>query len=122
MKIYTYTSICTKVLDGDTLIFSPLDLGNDVFLKKAILRLDGINCPETRTKNLKEKAAGLKAKEFVRNLVEGKEIRFDSLRKEKFGRLLGIAYTPDGKNLNELLLKNGLAKEYHGEKREAFSV
>ena len=117
MKIYSYTSVCTKVLDGDTLVFEPLDLGNDVFLSKAVLRLDGVNCPETRTKNPAEKKAGLAAKKFVKDLVEGKEIRFDSLRKEKFGRMLGIAYTPDGQNLNELLLKKGFAKEYHGEKR-----
>src|SRR3990167_7933660 len=98
-KVYTYTAICSKVLDGDTLVFEPLDLGNDVFLKKAVLRLAGVNCPESRTKNLKEKKLGLEAKQFVKGLVEGKEIKFTSLQKEKFGRMLGIAYLPSGSEL-----------------------
>jgi len=116
-KVYKYTSICTKVLDGDTLVFEPLDLGCDVFLKKAVVRLDGINTPESRTKNEREKELGLEVKQYVSGLCEGKEVTFESIKKEKFGRLLGVVFV-NGINLNKDLIKRGMAREYHGESRK----
>ena len=119
-KVYRYTSTCTKVLDGDTLVFDPLDLGNDVFLSKVTVRLNGINTPESRTKNLKEKELGMAVKKYVKELCEGKEVTFDSLSREKFGRLLGVVWV-NGVNLNEDLVKRRMAREYHGESRKGLT-
>ena len=46
-----------QVVDGDT-IRCVLDLGFSI-LHKATIRLAGINCPETRTRNLVEKVKTL---------------------------------------------------------------
>lgn len=105
---FTYTSICTRVIDADTMVFEPLDLGNNVFLKKAVIRLYGINAFETRTKDLKEKEKGLIAKEYVKSLIEGKEVTFESLKLEKYGRMLGKVYY-NGKCINDELVKKGHA-------------
>ena len=61
-----------QVVDGDT-IRCVLDLGFSI-LHKATIRLAGINCPETRTRNLVEKELGKKAKARLKELVKGQDI------------------------------------------------
>lgn len=107
-KTYTYTATCTRVIDADTIVFEPLDLGNDVFLRKCIVRFYGINAYESRTKNPQEKEKGLAAKKFIKDLIEGKEVTFESIRREKYGRLLGKVYF-EGKCLNDELVRLGHA-------------
>ena len=58
--MYTYKIKLDRVLDGDT-IDATIDLGFDISVKKRI-RFQGINAPESRTKDLEEKAKGLAAK------------------------------------------------------------
>ena len=94
-------------------------------LKKRI-RFLGINAPESRTKDLEEKARGLAAKDRVKQLLEGANtIQLTSKGIGKYGRCLGelCIDVVDGKecltlqSVNELLIKEGHAKEYHGGKR-----
>ena len=86
----------------------------------------GINTPESRTRDLEEKARGLAAKDRLKNLLEGtKTIQLKSHGVGKYGRCLGELNIDivDGKegvtltNVNELLIKEGHAVEYHGGKR-----
>ncbi len=72
MKPYTYKGVVTRVVDGDT-VDVDVDLGFDVWLKKQRVRLAGIDTPESRTRNLAEKALGLaaKARERRRIIVPG---------------------------------------------------
>ena len=66
--VYRIKSI-TKVVDGDT-IDANIDLGFDISLTTRI-RLAGIDSPERRTTNLKEKALGLESKEWLKKALEG---------------------------------------------------
>ena len=122
--MYNYKISVLKVVDGDT-IDAELDLGFDIKVKKRI-RFMGINAPESRTRDLEEKARGLAAKDRVKQLLEGCEnITLKSHGVGKFGRCLGeiMLDMVDGSDkltlvsLNELLIKEGHAKEYHGGKR-----
>ena len=122
--MYNYKIFLTKVVDGDT-IDAEIDLGFDIKVKKRV-RFMGINAPESRTKDLEEKARGLAAKDRVKQLLEGCEnIQLKSHGVGKFGRCLGEIFLDmvDGQekitleSLNELLIKEGHAKEYHGGKR-----
>ena len=61
--MYTYKAKCLRVVDGDTLD-AQIDLGFDTH-KVIRIRLVGINTPESRTRDLEEKARGLAAKQFV---------------------------------------------------------
>ena len=65
--MYTYRAKLIRVIDGDT-IDAIIDLGFDVWVKKRI-RLNGIDAPETRTKNLTEKEHGLKTKAFLEEIM-----------------------------------------------------
>ena len=122
--MYTYKIKLDRVVDGDT-IDAYIDLGFDVSVKKRI-RFMGINTPESRTRDLEEKARGLAAKDRVKQLLEGADvIQLESHGVGKYGRCLGelSIYVVDGKqgltlqSVNQLLIKEGHAVEYHGGKR-----
>ena len=122
--MYTYKIKLDRVIDGDT-IDAYIDLGFKVSVKKRI-RFKGINTPESRTRDLEEKARGLAAKDRLKNLLEGANtIQLKSYGVGKYGRCLGELYIDmiDGKecltleNVNELLIKEGHAVEYDGGKR-----
>jgi micrococcal nuclease len=122
--MYTYNIELLKVVDGDT-IDAKIDLGFDVSVKKRV-RFLGVNAPESRTRDLEEKAKGLAAKDRVKQLLEGtKTIQLKSHGVGKYGRCLGELHIDivDGQekmtleSVNELLIKEGHAVEYHGGKR-----
>ena len=122
--MYNYKISLLRVVDGDT-IDAEIDLGFDVKIKKRI-RFMGINTPESRTRDLEEKARGLAAKDRVKQLLDGCDnITLNSHGVGKFGRCLGeiMLDMVDGQekltlvSLNELLIKEGHAVEYHGGKR-----
>ena len=112
------------MVDGDT-IDTEIDLGFDISTKKRI-RFMGINTPESRTRDLEEKARGLAAKDRLKAILEGANlIQLVSHGVGKYGRCLGELEVDvvDGKecltlaNVNELLIKEGHAVKYNGGKR-----
>ena len=122
--MYTYKIKLDRVIDGDT-IDAKIDLGFDISVKKRI-RFMGINTPESRTRDLEEKARGLAAKDRLKAILEGaKIIQLCSHGVGKYGRCLGEVFIDvvDGQekltieSVNELLIKEGHAVEYFGGKR-----
>lgn len=109
--MYEYSAICTRVVDGDT-IDARVDLGFNVWIECRV-RLQGIDAPETRTKNLEEKQAGLKTKAFLQSVMH--ECRHKFVLKShgvgKYGRCIGTIYV-HGENINERLLAEGYAERY----------
>jgi micrococcal nuclease len=103
-----------KVVDGDTVDIE-IDLGFSL-TKKERVRLAGIDAPETRTKDLEEKASGIEAKEFLeRRLNDGvpSGLKVRTEKDGKYGRMLGWLYI--GKtNLNKEMIYRGYAWEYDG--------
>ena len=112
---FVYNASLDRVVDGDT-IDVVLDLGFSVKLHKQRVRLAGIDTPESRTRNLAEKALGLKAKQRLIELCVG-SFKIQSLGKGKYGRILGIPYTEDGKDICQMLIDEGHAVEYQGGKK-----
>ena len=104
---FVYNATLERVVDGDTFDCC-LDLGFDVKLHKQRVRLSGID------KSIK--GLGLAAKERLKELCVGK-IKVKSLGKGKYGRILGIPYTEDGKDMCQILITEGHAVEYHGGKK-----
>jgi micrococcal nuclease len=112
---YVYNATIERVVDGDTIDVT-LDLGFDVRLHKQRCRLAGIDTPESRTRDLAEKKLGLAAKDRLIELCSG-PISIKSFGKGKYGRILAIPYTEDGKDICQLLIKEGHAVEYEGGKK-----
>jgi micrococcal nuclease len=117
--MYEYKCKLDRVVDGDT-IDAFIDLGFKVILKERI-RLMGIDCPESRTRNKKEKSWGLAAKARLEELLEEHENKFTLAsklqKKGKFGRVLGTIII-NGKDANQLLIEEKLAIPYTGSNKK----
>ena len=70
--MYKYRAKLRRVVDGDTVDVT-VDLGFSIKYDCRI-RLKGINAPESRTKDLKEKVKGIAAKERLHELLEDEEL------------------------------------------------
>ena len=106
-----------KVVDGDT-IDADIDLGFDISLTKRV-RLSGVDTPESRTIDLKEKKLGLESKEWLKHKLEfAKDVLIktelpDST--EKYGRILGNLYVNnEALSLNQQMIDEGYALAYDG--------
>ncbi|WP_162054333.1 thermonuclease family protein [Pontibacter pamirensis] len=70
------------------------------------VRLYGVDTPE------KKQAYGERARQFTSDLAFGKTVRLIVHNKDRYGRTVGTIMLPDGRNLNEELVKSGYAWHY----------
>ena len=115
-RMYEYKAKLLRVVDGDT-IDVQIDLGFHVYHDIRV-RLYGINTPESRTRNLKEKALGLKAKRLTQKFCEQSMwLIIKTIKTGKYGRYLSEVYDDKGESLAAKLLGQDLARKYFGTKR-----
>ena len=128
MDKYIYRAKLDRVVDGDT-VDALIDVGFDIWFKKRI-RFKGVDTWESRTRNLEEKALGLKAKARTKELLEKVSsksgyFRIKSYGLGKYGRVLADVFIMDknGKqwNVNETLISEGHAYVYDGGKKKVFT-
>jgi len=126
--MYEYKAIVDRVVDGDTIDVT-IDLGFKTW-KKVRVRMEGINTPESRTRDLEEKKLGLAAKARLQEILKHNNnecvLRVSGVG--KFGRALSTVFVEslsplngdDGVTLidvNKQLITEGHAVEYNGGKR-----
>jgi micrococcal nuclease len=115
--MYQYRAIVRSVTDGDT-IHADVDLGFNIIMRNATIRLSGINCPEVKTPE------GKVAKTYLKErLPAGTELLLVSHKDEteKYGRILGTIYIGEalktgpvvGNSVNWEMLAKGMATEYN---------
>ena len=128
MEKYIYKAKLDRVVDGDT-VDALIDVGFDIWFKKRI-RFKGVDTWESRTRNLEEKALGLKAKARTKELLEKVSsksgyFRIKSYGLGKYGRVLADVFVmdKDGKqwNVNKTLISEGHAYVYDGGKKKVFT-
>ena len=128
MDKYIYKAKLDRVVDGDT-VDALIDVGFDIWFKKRI-RFKGVDTWESRTRNLEEKALGLKAKARTKELLEKVSsksgyFRIKSYGLGKYGRVLADVFImdKDGKqwNVNKTLITEGHAYVYDGGKKKVFT-
>ncbi len=100
-------AFCAGIADGDTLF---VKINN----RKETIRLIRIDTPEVDGKSVKAEYLGSNVSEYTKKLVKRKKIslEYDKEKRGKYNRLLAYVYLPDGRMLNELLIKDGYAKVY----------
>ena len=144
-QVYKHGYSCKldRVVDGDT-VDALVDLGFDTW-KKIRIRMAGINAPESRTRDLEEKAKGLLAKARNKELLEQGVFKLKSFGTGKYGRVLGEVFvSPDfvGEHItecianpeseidlsydgwvsvNDILMEEGHAYKYDGGKKKVFN-
>jgi micrococcal nuclease len=113
-----YVRKVENIVDGDT-IDVLIDLGFDILFASRV-RLAGIDTPESRTKDIAEKALGLESKEYLKKyLKDAKSVvikteKMDS--SEKYGRILGWVYVNgDTESINDKMINDGYAWGYMGD-------
>ena len=120
--MYEYKFKLDRVVDGDT-IDVVIDLGFSI-LHKCRVRLLGIDTPESRTRDLDEKARGKLAKDFLSFCLASSDehiIKTSVDSKGKFGRVLGTIYC-DKSNINQLMIDKHHAVEYRGQSKDEIAA
>ncbi len=126
--MYEYKALVDRVVDGDTIDVT-IDLGFKTW-KKVRVRMEGINTPESRTRDLEEKKLGLAAKDRLVEILElnNNECVLQVSGVGKFGRAIASVFvtslspTHDDSsltliNVNQQLITEGHAVAYDGGKR-----
>ena len=113
-----YVRKVENIVDGDT-IDVLIDLGFDILFQSRV-RLAGIDTPESRTRDLAEKALGLESKEYLKKQLKDAKsvvIKTEKMNStEKFGRILGWIYiNGDTVSLNDIMINDGYAWGYMGD-------
>ena len=121
--MYEYNCNIVKVVDGDT-VDVDIDLGFGMWLRNERIRLYGIDTPESRTRDVEEKQAGLYAKKVVQDyLPKNKPATLVTIQDKggKFGRTLGKFKIKEKNDkwfwLHETMIKNHIGVEYHGQSK-----
>lgn len=118
----TYKAKCIKCYDGDTvhLIFKyPYKSRGKLWKWKC--RLNGIDTPEMKSSNPKEKYKATEAKEYLSSLILNKIVVVEVVGFDKYGRLLAYLRlkTRHGYiDISSHMIEKGYAKAYSGGKKE----
>jgi endonuclease YncB( thermonuclease family) len=116
--MYEYECTIRRVVDGDT-IDVDVDLGFGTWRCSERIRLFGVDTPECRTRDAKEKTAGLLAKKFVQEALHvGGTYKLQTREKGKFGRFLGVIFISARTSINTTLVSERLAVAYHGQSKQ----
>lgn len=109
-----YLGKCIGVYDGDTITIAIKPFTNDKIYKYSV-RLAGIDTPEIRTKNPREKKRAIEVRDLLREKILNKLIIIKCGLFDKYGRLLGHIYNKNKtENINKWLIYNDLAYVYNG--------
>jgi micrococcal nuclease len=108
--MFEYNTKVERVVDGDTIdVF--FDLGFEVWSHQRI-RLAGIDAPEKNT------PYGKAVKAYLIGLIEGKAVRIQTTKPDKYGRYLGKIFLPNSTiSINDQMVIDGLAKAYQGDSK-----
>ena len=123
--MYEYRAHIIKVVDGDT-VDVDIDLGFGIVLSNERVRINGIDTPESRTRDKVEKKFGLAAKARLKSLLGKTCILKTQINKSgedmkgKFGRILGDfdvydAATDSWRPVTAVMINEGHAVAYHGQ-------
>jgi endonuclease YncB( thermonuclease family) len=111
----TYKVYVQEVIDGDTYHITFFIKSTPITLK---LRVWGVDTPELSSKNLVEKQAAIKVKNILVKRIEGKYVKCELMKWDKYGgRVVGKMFLDD-QSLTDVLLSYNLGKVYKGATKE----
>lgn len=87
----------SKVLDGDTFTLSG---------ESRRIRVWGLDAPEW------DQQGGSNATATLRGLISGKALRCNVVDIDRYGRLVGQCFLPDGRDIAAAMIRSGAATEY----------
>ena len=123
--MHEYRCTIKRVVDGDT-VDVDIDLGFGIWVHNERVRLYGIDTPESRTRDLEEKKAGIYAKQCVETFLPVGSTQTLKTYKDKvgkYGRILGefVIYDPEQDRqttINEYMIRNKIGVAYSGKSKD----
>jgi endonuclease YncB( thermonuclease family) len=91
-----------RAVDGDT-----------IHCGEQRVRLIGLDAPELRGRCEEERRLAEAATERLRSLLEG-GVTLEQAGEDRFGRVLAVVRNQHGQDLADVLIREGLARAYHG--------
>ena len=114
-----------RILDGDTVDIALYHKGDKVYRHR--VRLNGIDTPEKRpalsnpNRHLEIEASKRSKDALEQRIKENDDVVLAVFyRPDKYGRLLCTFYDKSGDDINQWMITNGFAYEYHGKTKKAF--
>lgn len=110
---------CVKYIsnyDGDTITVS-IPGQHELFGELVSVRLNGIDTPEKRTRDICEKKLSKVAKDYLRYRIlksRSGTIELRNIQRGKYFRIVADLWV-NGKNINKDMIKRGLAVSYFGD-------
>ena len=125
LKNKVYDAKVVHVYDGDTIHVVFYEFGQYF---KWNCRIMGVDTPEVRTRNLKEKEFGILVRDIMREKLLDRIVKIHVDSFDKYGRLLIDLHMPneevenqDDIMLSEWLIQNGYAYAYDGGTKKAWT-
>jgi micrococcal nuclease len=107
--MWTYQANVLKVIDGDTIDVS-IDLGFSIHFKTR-MRMLGVDTAEKIT------AFGKVTKSILVTAIEGKMVKVEVSKPDKYGRYLCRVWLNSNESVNDQMIRKGLAKSYMGDSK-----
>ena len=106
------------MVDGDTIeVRASIWLGQTLLVR---VRIDGVDAPELEARCSEERRMALAARDYLTQRLSGQQVKLTSVVYDKYGGRVR-AHVADGMgDLGNALLTAGLARPYHGERRQSW--
>ena len=105
-----------KVVDGDTIeVKARIWLGQTLTVR---VRIDGVDAPELRARCPEERAMALAARDYLVRRLTGVDITLTHVAYDKYGGRVRATVADSRGDVAAALLSEGLARTYHGERRQ----
>ncbi len=113
------TGVVIKVYDGDTFTLASKLPFETSPLYRFPIRIRGIDAPEMRSKNPRERSRAQTAQQALEKRIHKKTVLLRNLGTEKYGRVLADVFL-DECDIGQFMISSGFATPYDGKKKQAF--
>jgi len=112
----SYAADVVSVYDGDTFTADVHVWPGQI--NRVHVRIDGIDSPELRARCAEEKTLALRARDAMQSILAGGAVTLTQLRRGKYASRMIASVLVDGVDVSAEMIRRGLAREYHGKKRQ----
>lgn len=104
-----------RIIDGDTIqVQAAIWLGQTITIR---VRIDGIDAPEPEGRCAEERRLAALARDYLAQRVDRAPIKLTHIVYDKYGGRVRATVTDAKGDVGAALLRAGLARPYHGERR-----
>ena len=115
------TATVIRIVDGDTLLVDAEPWPQQIM--RVYVRLRGMDAAELHAKCASERDLALRAQDRLGQMIAASStVRLREISGDKyFGRIVALVELQDGTDLSQDMLQAGLAKAYHGGRKERWA-